>query len=144
MAVSLFGAPVAQAQTITNTVALSFGAFVAGSGGSVVVDPNGARSQTGGVMLVSQGGIASSAQFSVTGTADTTYVITLPATAALSDGNTHSMALSDFSSSLGLTGTGKLSMGGTQNLSVGAKLTVGSAQPPGSYIGTFAVTVNYQ
>lgn len=137
----LLGAPAAQAQTITNSSALSFGAFVAGTGGTVVVDPTGFRSQTGGVMLVPQG-LGTAAQFSVTGTAGAAYAITLPATAALSDGNNHSMALNGFVSYPGATGT--LSVGGTQSLSVGATLTVSPAQPPGSYTGSFDVIVNYE
>jgi hypothetical protein len=35
-------------------------------------------------------------------------------------------------------------MAGTQSLSVGAKLTVGAAQAPGSYTGSFTVTVHYE
>lgn len=107
----LLGAPAAQAQTITRTGGLSFGSFVAGTGGAVVVDPNGGRSRTGGLMLVPQGG-GTAAQFSVTGTAAATYAITLPAndTVALSDGNNHSMAVNGFVSYPGATGT--LSVGG--------------------------------
>jgi hypothetical protein len=140
----LLGAPAAQAQTISNSGALSFGSFVAGTGGSVVVDATGLRSRMGGVMLVPQGSAASAAQFSVTGTAGAVYGISLPAndTVALSDGNGHSMALNGFASSPAARGT--LSVGGTQSLSVGATLTVGAAQAPGSYTGSFDVIVNYE
>lgn len=141
LAACLLGAPAAQAQTITNTGDLSFGSFVAGTGGAVVMGFNDARSGTGGVMLLPQGG-GTAARFNVTGDFGKTYVITLPATAALSDGNNHSMAINEFSSSLGVTGT--LSLGGTQSLSVGATLTVSAAQQPGSYTGSFAVTINYE
>ena len=40
--------------------------------------------------------------------------------------------------------SGMLSGGGTLTVSVGATLTVGNAQTPGSYSGSFNVTVNYQ
>lgn len=137
------GAPAAQAQTIASSAALSFGAFVAGMGGSVAVAPNGARGKSGGVMLIPQGGGATAAQFTVSGTASATYAISLPAdgTVALLDGNSHGMALNGFASYPSATGT--LSVGGTQMLSVGATLTVGGSQPPGSYAGAFPVTVNY-
>ena len=143
MVACLSGGSAVQAQTISNNGGLSFGAFVAGTGGTIAVTTSSARSQTGGVMLLPQGGTASAAQFSVTGIAGTHYAITLPAndTVVLSDGNNHSMALNRFVSYSGATGM--LSGGDTKILSVGATLTVSPAQPPGSYSGSFAVTVNY-
>ncbi|MDB5868997.1 MAG: hypothetical protein JWP96_1329 [Polaromonas sp.] len=139
----LFGASAAQAQSLASTGSLSFGTFVAGTGGAIVVSTSGGRSKTDSVMLITQGGASAAAQFTVSGTANATYAITLPAndTVLLSDGNSHSMAVNSFVSYPGATGT--LSIGGTQSLSVGATLTVGNAQPPGSYIGAFSVTVNY-
>ena len=142
MAACLFGAWAAQAQTLANTGGLSFGSFVAGSGGAIAVTTGGARSKTGGVMLVAQGGSSAAAQFTVSGTANATYAITLPAngTVLLSSGS-NTMAINSFVSYPSATGT--LSGGGTQMLSVGATLTVGNAQVPGSYAGSFTATVNY-
>ncbi len=126
---------------ITNPVALGFSMFVAGSGGTVVVDTGGVRSATGGVVLVPSGAGAA-AQFSVTGGATHTYAITLPANGVVSlVSGTNSMAVNTFTSSPSLTGT--LGAGGTQTLFVGATLSVGSNQPIGSYSGSFDVTVNY-
>jgi len=143
LAGGLFAAPQAQAQSLVNTSGLSFGAFVASTGGNIAVTTSGGRSKTGGVILVAQGGSSTAAQFTVSGLSRTTYAITLPAngTVVLSDGNSPSMAVNSFVSFPSATGT--LSIGGTQSLSVGATLTVGTAQPPGSYTGAFAVTVNY-
>lgn len=139
----LLGASAAQAQTINQNVGLSFGAFVANMRGRITVSPTSVRSKTGGLFLMPQGS-GTAAQFTVSGTADTsaTYAITLPADATvfLSSGS-HAMAVNSFTSSP--SGTGKLSLGGTQALTVGATLTVGSAQVPGSYTGSFPVTVNY-
>lgn len=131
-----------QAQSLANTGGLSFGSFVAGSGGTLAVSVTGARSKSGGVMLLSQGGIGSAAQFTVSGTANATYGITLPpnGTVALSSGNS-TMAVNNFVSFP--SGTGTLSGGGTQLLSLGATLAVGNAQAPSSYTGSFSVTVNY-
>ena len=133
----------AQAQTIAATGGLSFGAFVASTGGTIAVAPGGGQSKTGGVMLIAQGGTSAVAQFTVSGTATAAYTIMLPAndTVALSDGNNHSMAVNGFVSVPGATGI--LSIGGTQLLRVGATLTVGNAQAPGHYDGTFSVIVNY-
>lgn len=131
------------AQSVSNTGALSFGSFAAGSGGTVSVAANGARSKTGGVMLVGQGEVASPAQFVVTGTPNASFGLTLPAdgTVVLSDGS-HTMALGNFSSSPGPTGV--LPVGGTQLVRVGARLTVGSSQISGSYSGAFSLVVNYE
>lgn len=137
-------AAAAPAQTLTNNTALSFGSFTAGSGGSVAVTPGGARSKAGSVILVNQGAPAAAAQFTISGTPSALFDITLPAngTVFLSDGAAGSMALNNFTSSPSVSGV--LSGGGTQTINVGATLTVGSAQTPGSYSGSFNVTVNYQ
>ena len=143
VAACLLGTPAAQTQTIANTGSLSFGSFVAGTGGTIAVAASGERSKTGAVILVPQGGGGTAAQFTVSGTAAATYAITLPSndTVSLSDGNSHSMAINWFVSYPSATGI--LSGGGTQMLRVGATLTVDNAQAPGSYAGSFSVIVNY-
>jgi hypothetical protein len=125
---------------IINTQPLAFGKFAAGSGGSVTVSAAGVRSAGSGVVLVSS--VSSAAQFSVSGDPNLTYSITLPANGAvvLSSG-ANTMALSNFSSSP--SPAGQLSAGGTQTLTVGATLTVGTTQATGSYSGSYDVIVNY-
>lgn len=144
IALALVASCIAHAAAISlgNTQALAFGAFVAGAGGSVVIAPSGARSASGGVVLVSSNAGAA-AQFTVSGDPNFTYAITLPAngTVTLGDGAGHSMSVSNFTSSPSLTG--QLSGGGSQQLSVGATLNVGNNQPTGAYSGSFIVTVNY-
>ncbi len=75
---------------ITKTSDLEFGnvAVSATTGGTVIIAPDGSRSSTGGVTLPTTSPITiSAAAFTVTGTADYTYVITLPsATVTLTDG----------------------------------------------------------
>lgn len=141
VAACLFGASAAQAQTLSPNVGLSFGSFVANTGGSITVSTASGRSKTGSLFLMPQSS-GTAAQFTVSGTAEAIYAITLPAdeTVFLSSGS-HSMAINGFTSSP--SGTGKLPLGGTQPLNVGATLTVGSAQAPGSYTGSFPVTLNY-
>jgi len=127
--------------SISNTQALGFGKFAAGSGGSVVVNPSGARSATGGVVLISSSS-GSAAQFTVTGDANLTFAITLPAngTVSLTNGS-QTMPLTSFTSSPGFTG--QLNASGSQSISVGASLGVGGSQPTGSYSGAFDVLVEY-
>jgi hypothetical protein len=143
VALLAFGSIPAAAQSITNGAGLSFGAFLAGSGGSVVVGTSNNRSKTGGVFLLGQGGSAASAQFTVSGTPGAAYAISLPAngTVALT-GPGADMALNSFASSPSPGGT--LSGGGSQLLSIGATLSVASNQTPGSYTGSFNVTVTYE
>lgn len=129
------------AQTVAATQALAFGSFAAGTGGTVTISAAGARSQGGGVILLSSNG-GSAALFSVSGTPSATYAISLPANGVVSmTSGVNSMAVNNFTSSPNLTGA--LSGGGAQTLSVGATLGVGSNQASSSYNGSFNVTVNY-
>jgi hypothetical protein len=134
---------------ISKTVDLSFGNIAAGAGaGTVVMSPAGLRTPTG-VTLPATTGTVTAASFTVTGTANFTYAITLPGAATtISDGATHTMTVNAFSSTP--SGTGTLSGAGSQTLTVGATLNVGAAQVAGNYSsasaggsGPFTVTVNY-
>jgi hypothetical protein len=140
-AIATASAPAA-GQGINEVSGLSFGNFIASSGGTITVAPGGGRLQTGSVVLVGQGSSYAPAQFTVSGTANATYTITLPSnnTVALTDAASHAMALNYFQSN---PPTGMLSGGGSQVIHVGATLTVGNGQAPGNYAGSFNVTVNY-
>lgn len=144
VALGLIVSCIAQGAVISlmNTQALAFGGFVAGSGGSIVIAPSGARSASGGVVLVaSRPGAA--ARFSVSGDPNLTYAISLPlnGTVTLGDGAGNSMNVNNFTSSP--NGTGQLSGAGSQQLAVGATLAVGNNQPTGAYSGSFIVSVDY-
>jgi hypothetical protein len=129
--------------SLLNTRGIAFGAFAAGTGGSVVISPEGSRSATGDVVLISASDGAA-AQFTISGDADFAYSIDLPSdgTVELSDSAGHSMTINGFTSSPPLFG--QLSSLGSQELAVGATLNVGANQPAGNYSGTFLVTVNYE
>lgn len=130
--------------SMTNTRALNFGRIVAGSGGSVTIAPTGARSRSGGVILINSAGMGS-AGFSVTqvkGGATRAVVVSVPANGTVSISNgTSSMAVGSFTTGsatvLQLTSAGLL-------IDVGATLTIAPNQAPGNYSGTFNLTVNYQ
>jgi hypothetical protein len=145
LALALLVTPCQAQINVANNRALAFGKFVAGIGGTITVDPNGARSRSGGVFpLVSSA--ASAASFNVSdvnpANAGLSYIITLPdnGTVALSSG-AYSMPLNDFSSIP--AGSGMLTAG-SQILTVGATLSVSPNQPPGNYSGNFNITLNYQ
>ena len=125
---------------IAKTSDMNFGDVVAGgSAGTVVLTTAGVRSATGGTTLGNAGATAAAA-FNVTGQGSATYSISLPAsTTVTSGGNT--MTVNAFASNP--SGTGALSAGGSQALTVGATLNVGASQATGTYTGTFNVTVTY-
>ncbi|MDB5745840.1 MAG: YapH protein [Massilia sp.] len=135
----------AQQITLSNARGLDFGRFVASSGGTVVLNPAGLRSRTGGVVLLNSPG-AGQAAFNVAkfsnGNGNKAIIISLPSNGAtrLTSG-TNSMNVVTFVRSPGTLQT--VPNSGT-TLSVGATLTVAPNQAPGSYSGTFPLTVNFQ
>lgn len=128
--------------TLQNTQGLSFGSFVAGSGGSVTVGTDNSRIASGAVQLIpSSRGTA--ALFTVSGDASATYAIQLPADDFVKlVGPGGEMLISRFTSTPNGVG-GQLGMDGLETLRVGATLDVGAAQAPGDYAGNFTVTVQY-
>jgi hypothetical protein len=134
----------AQQINLSNTRGLDFGRFVAGTGGTVVIGPTGARSKTGGVILLNSPS-AGQSTFTVSksgGGNNKAVIISLPANGSvrLSSGS-NSMAVGTFTNSpaslTSVTTTGT-------TLSVGATLTVAANQPPGAYSGSFPLIVNFQ
>lgn len=128
--------------TIGNTQDLSFGALVAGpAGGAVTVSTDGARTCAAGITCLPQS-TAFAAEYSISGDPLTAFVITLTASAMLSDGASNTMTVDTFVDSLG--GSGTFDVTGASAFSVGATLHAGSAQPSGAYTGSFDVLVEYQ
>src|SRR5580700_7395040 len=133
--------------TIVKNVDMSFGnvAVSASLAGTVVLAPAGSRTTggAGGVTLPSTTGTVAGADFTVSGQASYTYAITLPTTATLTDGGSHTMVVNTFTSTP--SATGALSTSGTQDLKIGATLNVTAAQASGTYTNSTAVpvTVNY-
>lgn len=134
-----------QVVVLTNTRGLDFGRFVANSGGTVVIGATGVRSRTGGVVLLNSPS-AGQATFTVgkssNGGGNRAVSITLPANGStrLSSGP-NSMAVNTFvNNPANIT---SVPNAGT-SLSVGATLVVAPNQPPGTYSGSFSLTVNFQ
>jgi hypothetical protein len=135
----------AQQINMSNTRGLDFGRFVAGTGGTVTVSATGARSRTGGVILLNSP-TAGPATFTVSkssnGGSNKAVILSLPSNGSTRlTGPSSSMVLNSFLNSpaslTGVTTTGT-------TLSVGATLTVAANQPPGSYSGSIPVIVNFQ
>lgn len=130
--------------SIAKNADMSFGniAVQAGTGGTVILATAGTRTSTAGVTLPSTAGTVTAASFTVTGSGSLSYAITLPASVTLThSGGVETMSAGSFTSNPSATGT--LSSG-TQNIAVGATLTVSAGQLAGVYTsGNFNVTVNY-
>ncbi|MFA8433823.1 MAG: DUF4402 domain-containing protein [Marinifilaceae bacterium] len=131
--------------SITKTVDLNFGnvAVQSTTAGTVVMAPDGSRTEANGVTLPATPGTVTAASFNVAGEGNYTYAITLPSTCTITHATSAStMEVNAFTSNPSVTGT--LSSG-AQTLTVGATLNVSAAQESGAYTsGTdFNVTVNY-
>ena len=130
--------------SISKDVDLNFGNLIVGStSGTVILAPTstGTRTSSGGVSLPVTTGTVTAAKFTVTGVGASTYSITLPTTVNLTY-NGWVIIASAFKSTP--SGTGALT-GGTQDIYVGATLTLGANQLPGAYTNAsnLLVTVNY-
>lgn len=128
------------ARSISTSANMAFGRFVAGSGGAITLAPSGARSRSGGVILLTSS--TSAAGFSVTGSDNKVTVLSLPADGSVSlVSGANQMPLNGFASNLP---PGGVLVGGSQNVTVGATLQVAPNQPAGNYSGTFQATINFQ
>lgn len=142
-AVSNVEATVVAPIAISSTAALSFGKFSAGSGGTVALSPAGVRNSPGGVVLLT-GSPGNAATFKVTGDSNAAYAITLPAGGVVlthESDSAKTMSVGAWISEP--SGTGRIPGAGSQTVTVGAALTVGEAQAPGRYSGSFNVSVEY-
>ncbi len=131
--------------TITETRNLHFGTISTSAAlGTCTLDPAGGRTTSGGVTLTSLSPTATSAAYTVTGTAGISYNISLPITnvTVTRNGGTQTMTINTFTSSkAGNSST--LSVTGSDTFTVGARLNVGANQIAGLYQGNFNVTVAY-
>jgi hypothetical protein len=126
--------------SIINNASINFGNVVASAAGGTVVIAANAGLTPSGVTLLS-GITPTAAEFTVTGDANFTYYVTLPAdnTVSLAKSGAISMSLTDFTEN----STGAL-ISGTETFQVGATLHVGANQAAGAYVSSgFDVTVTY-
>jgi hypothetical protein len=136
--------------SISETSPLHFGVMsvLAGTPGTCVLSTLAVRTQTGGVNLSAQTPVATNAAYDVAGQVSTTYAITLPVSSVVTNGTpAEDMTIDGWlahTASAGADGlTGTLDGFGDDSFTVGATLNVAAAQPAGTYVGTFNVTVAY-
>jgi Domain of unknown function (DUF4402) len=138
------GAKIVEAITLAETSPMHFGTMTSpSSAATVVLDATGARTSTGLISLLAQAPVATAAAYSVTGAADATYSITLPASTIISNGvPANNMTVDAFTCSYPAF-VGTLSAFSSDVFSLGATLNLVNAQASGTYAGTFDVTVAY-
>jgi hypothetical protein len=123
---------------------LSFGAFYHGAvGGTVVILPSGSRSSTGDVVLLGLGYPFSSALFQVHANRGTVISILNGPDAVLTGIPSGTMTLHIGSSNPSSPFVSNVNYNIAIPLYIGGTLTVGNsaANPPGSYTGTFDITL---
>lgn len=125
---------------ISESQSMNFGSVGPDTAAStVVLDTAGAVSSATADLVPGTG--AAAGVFAVTGEANFTYAISLPASATLTSG-ANSMTVDTWTTA---TGSGSATLDGTGNdtINVGATLNVGASQAAGTYTGTYTITVDY-
>jgi len=143
-------AVVLQPIAITNTVAMTFGNVVAGNG-VVTLTTLGVRTAAAGTLPTGVTPVVGS--FTITGTSGNSFSITTNTSDTnLSDGTpadnmavTWSYEVDDTASATGanLNPATHTFTSGSAYAYVGAAVTVGAAQPAGTYTGNFVAVINY-
>jgi hypothetical protein len=121
-----------------------FGAFYHGaSGGTVVINPSSSRTSTGDVVLLGMGYPFSAALFEVRAHRGTVVGILFGPDVSLSGTPSGSMTLRINSSNPTSPFVSTVNFNVPIPLYIGGTLTVGNsaANPPGSYTGTFDITI---
>lgn len=137
--------------TVQNSQGILFGTFTHGpSGGTVTVTHEGARTATGSVILINQGGFASPAVFLVEGIKGTLVTIS-PIPDATLTGSMGGHLTLKFDPPVTAASTGSpfilpADSPSSTEVRIGGTLMVGNtgANPAGNYSGNFFVTFNQQ
>lgn len=123
---------------------LAFGAFSPGAaGGTVTVSPNGTRSAGGSVVLLSLGYVYTPAMFYVRANQGTVLSVLIPPPAVLTGSGGGTLSLQVAGSLPASPFVTTLPWPQVTTLLIGGTLTIGNiaANPPGTYTGTYSITV---
>jgi hypothetical protein len=134
-------AEVLSSLTVTSTADLQLGQIAANTGGTVTVNADSTVASTGALVST---GTRSPAAFDVVGSPSALVLVTLPSAPVnlTRVTGTETMSLGGFNKNP--NGAFQLDNTGAGSFNVGGTLTVGSGQVPGTYTGTFSVSVEYQ
>ena len=126
---------------------MKFGAFTQGAiGGSVIMSPEGVRTSSGDVTLLTMGIPYNQAIFEIEGIVGSNVSIMNGPNATLTGSNGGSMSMTIGASSPASPFYISVQPPGRTQINIGATLLVGSpaSNPPGSYNGTFFITFNQE
>lgn len=130
--------------SISKTRDLNFGTIVANSenAGTVTLatTSDATSSATTGVTMA-PGSTSNTAVFAISGDANRTFNITMPATVTLAGPG---IATMDITLTKNLSATNNALTGGTSTLYVGGSLAVAANQAAGAYTGEFNVAIAYE
>jgi hypothetical protein len=152
VAATTAGAKLIQPMSLSETSPLHFGTInvLTGAGGTVLLpSSNLTREFSVGVASGVVAPQPTNAAYNVTGTKNVAYALVLPGVITVKEsiGNTESMTIDLLKARFSGAGadaiTSTLDGDGKDSFTLGGTLTVKSAQMPGIYAGTFAVSVDY-
>jgi hypothetical protein len=137
--------------SLVQTSSLHFGTMTRPSAAvNVTVSTANIRSasSSSAITLLPQAPVSSNAAYTVYGSKNAHYIVTLPSNNVVTISNgSNSMFVNNFTVFTTNNGTGsatgKLNLTGSDTFKVGATLMLNSAQPAGVYYGTFTVSVAY-
>lgn len=139
-AVSTISVSVTRSLSITNISTLEFGSVsVSSTAGTVVIDTDGMRFSTGGVM-VDPSGSYTPARFYIEGKPNANFSIKLPNRVELRDGFGNTISVDNFNTSVE---SGALDANGVLEFKVGGQINLDPNQNTGEYSGTMVVELNY-
>lgn len=124
--------------TITEDEALSFGTVIVGGVGSVSL-PATAAGVAVCTSVTCLAGTSSSGQFTVAGTKNEKFSVTMPTTISMTGPGTLVLTLTNNVPTAGA----KLDNTGQYKLAVGGSFAVTALQPEGTYTGTYSVAIDY-
>ena len=126
--------------SITHISELEFGTVSASSAaGSVVIDIQGNRFSTGGV-VINPSGAFTPAKFVIQGKPNASFTVSLPNIVELRDTAGNSIAVDNIKSSLE---SGRLGDEGALEITVGGQINLKANQSTGDYSGILVVELNY-
>ncbi len=130
---------------VSSTGALNFGSLDAGgTGGTVVISPAGARTQTGSVVLLSGAGLESAGLLSISGSTGVLIDVAMTNPAFAITGPGAPMNVGGFNIDGGGSSVSLTLPTNPATFPLGATLTVAAGQTAGVYFGTYTVMANYQ
>ncbi len=133
-------AKVLQPMTIVKTADLKFGTVIVNGAGSVSVPADAGGVAVCGTTLTCQTGTSSSARFTVSGTKNENFIVTMPTTVSMTGpGTAIPVALVNNTTA----NKAVLSSTGSYALNVGGSFSVPADQVGGDYTGTYTVAVSY-